>query len=264
MSLLSFIKGKLKQREVRKLEPEEDFKFEENYYGDINIIDGFNFVYCNNYTTKLYENKEVTLNCLSFISCVISLPSELKVIGDLEFFINNTREEFSLFRYNNINISINKDRIQLFLRGDIKFYEFICKNIHNNIFTKYIRNNILLEDTPIDTPNEYLNNIYTSINHPSKEVDILFIEDNIQCKGFKPVIGLSVKSNLLKSPINFSNKTRITLNNRDITYCQIDKLDSDELNYLLTNVKHGDKLLKLVHTYITNNDYSNIDEIIEE
>ncbi len=263
MSITSFIKGKLKQREIRKLEPQEDFQFEENYYGDINIIDGFSFIYCNNYTSKLYENKDV-LKSLSFISCVISLPTEIKVIRDLEYFINNTREEFSLFRYNNINISINKDKVQLFLRGDIMFYKFICKNIHNNIFTKYIRNNILLEGTPIETPNEYLNNIYNSINHPSKDVEILFIELNVQSSDFKPVIGLSIRTNLEKSPISLSNKVSFTLNNRKITYCQLDKFDSDELTYLLRNVKHGDKLLKLVHKYITNNDYSDIDEIIEE
>lgn len=267
MSILSFIKGKLKQREVRKLEPDNNFEFEENYYGDIDILEGFNFVYCNNYTEKLYSDKTVSTNILSFISCVISLPAELKVIKDLEFFINHTHNESTFFNYDNINIKIDKEKIQLLLRGDITFYTCICKKIHNNIFTKYIRNNILLEDIPLETPNEYLNNMYNSINNPSKDVDILFIEDNIVSDDFKPVIGLSIRDKQqLKYPIETSitGRNTITLNNRKIMYITLDKLDNEEISYLVENVRHGDKLIKLLHKYITNNDYSDIDEIIEE
>ena len=70
MGIKSWIKGKLKQKEMRKLEPDKEFEFEENYYGDTNIIDGFNFLYCNNYTDKLCnikEYKELTMKYFSYI-----------------------------------------------------------------------------------------------------------------------------------------------------------------------------------------------------
>ena len=266
MSIVSYIKGKKKQREVRKLEPDINFEFEKEYYGDSNIIDGFNFLYCNNYTEKLINSKEMDklrTEYLSYISCVISLPTEQKVINDLEYFINNY-DDFSLFNYKNIHIVLGKEKTQLYIRGDISFYSRICNNIHNNIFTKYIRNNLFPDGIQIETPNEYLNNMYNSIQNPSKEVDILFIDNNTLFEDYKPIVGLSIKKNLLKNPINLSNKTNIELNNREITYFQIDKLDSEELNYLVANVRHGDKLLELVHKYKINNDYSDIDEIIEE
>lgn len=268
MGLKSFIKGKLKQREVRKLEPDTDFEFEMNYYGKSNIIEGFNFIYCNNYTEDFSNSTEVDRTLLSFISCVVSLPTEQKVLKDLSDFINhilNNSTPISLMEYNNFYVSIGLDNTQLFLRGDYLFYNNICKNIHNNIFTKYIRNNIFPDETFIETPNEYLDNMYNSINCPSKEVDILFIENRVQCEGFKPVIGLSINKNINNSPINLNAKGRsipYPINNRMIIYAEIDRFTDEEISYLIDNVKHGDKLIDLLHT--TNNDYSDIDEIIEE
>lgn len=263
MKILSWIKGKMKQREMRKLVPDENFEFEEDYYGDTNIIEGFNFVYCNNYTDKLYNNA-ITLEkeYLSFISCVISLPSELKVINDLVNFVNELYEYkyryTNVFPYKNICIKMNSKNIQLFLRGDLLFYKNLCDKIHNNIFTKYIRNNIFPNGSSIETPNEYLDKLYNSITNPYKDIDILFIEDNILCKEFKPVIGLSV-SQKHKDKIN---KFSFTINNRHIIYLQIDELNDNELSYLIENVRHGDKLLNLLHK--DDNDYLDIDEVIEE
>ena len=108
MSIMSLIKGKLKQREVRKLEPDTEFKFEENYY-DTDILDGFSFIYCNNYTDKFCKSSNSNL---SFISCVISLPSELKVIADMSSFVNEifSKNYFPYFRYKNIWIQLGLDK----------------------------------------------------------------------------------------------------------------------------------------------------------
>ena len=78
MSLKSWIKGKLKQREMRKLEPDKNFEFDADYYGDSNIIDGFNFIYCNNYTDKLIIGNELEKDVLSFISDGIDTTHEIK------------------------------------------------------------------------------------------------------------------------------------------------------------------------------------------
>jgi hypothetical protein len=56
MSILSYFKGKKKQREVRNLTPDKEFQFKENYYGDTNVVEGFRFIYCNNYTEKLFKD----------------------------------------------------------------------------------------------------------------------------------------------------------------------------------------------------------------
>ena len=264
MSIKSWIKGKLKQREMRKLEPDKNFEFEENYYGESNIIEGFNFVYCNNYTDKLNTSTdELEKEILSFISCVILLPAEIKVINDLINFMNDIYEyKFSsILNYKNIFIKMNTKNIQLFLRGDIFFYKNICDKIHNNIFTKYIRNNIFPDGLTIETPNEYLNSLYISINNPCKDIDILFIEDNILCDEFKPVIGLSVNKKY-NDKINKVSWT--SSNNRIIIYLQINELTDNEISYLIENVKHGDKLINLLHKHITDNDYLDIDEVIEE
>lgn len=262
MSIISLVKGKLKQREVRKLEPDKDFNFDENYYAT-DILDGFNFIYCNNYTNKFCSNNNLKL---SFISCVISLPSELKVIANLSNIINevfNSKDYHSYFEYNNLYVVLGLDRVQLFLRGDINFYRNICDNIHNNIFTKYIRNNIFPNELNIETPNEYLDNMYNSINCPTKELDILFIEDKVLCKGFNPVIGLSISNKNNKFDSYIKDKNVILENNRCIIYKELNTLSDEEVEYLVNNVKHGDKLLELLHKGIDNEyDYS-IDEIIE-
>ena len=264
MSIISFVKGKLKQREVRKLVPDENFEFDKVFYGDTNIIDGFNFIYCNNYTDKFIKsstNKE----CLSFISCVISLPAEIKTFIDLGNFVNGYIEiedtYHPIFKYRNIYIVMGTDKIQLYLRGDIQYYNYLCENIHNNIFTRYIRNNIFVDGVYIETPNEYLDKMYNSINYPNKEMDILFIEDNTLCKEFSPVIGLSLSNKNNKFDSYIKDNNFIIENNRVIIYKEIDKLSDEEIYYLVNNVKYGDKLLDLLHD---NNEYSDIDEIIEE
>ena len=264
MSIKSFIKGKLKQIEIRKLKPDENFEFEKELYGETNIIEGFNFVYCNNYTDTYCNYGDEYKHQLSFISCVISLPTESKTLKDLGDIINSKLiyNYTQIFKYNNIYIDLGLKEIKLYLRGDILFYTNICNNIHNNIFTKYIRNNIFPNESIIETPNEFLNTMYNSINNPSKEVDILFIENNILCDNFTPVIGLSIKedsNNILRT-----NNSGIIVNKRFITYVEINRLSSEQLSYLINEVRHGDKLLELVHKYVPNNDYSDIDEIIEE
>ena len=265
MSIKSWIKGKMKQREMRKLEPDKNFEFEENYYGEANIIEGFSFIYCNNYTDKFNSTSLADLEkgCLSFISCVISLPAEIKVIIDLVSFMNNVHEyKFSsVLKYKNIYIKMNTKNIQLFLRGDLNFYKNLCDKIRNNIFTKYIRNNIFPNGMSIETPNEYLDKIYNSITNPYKDIDILFIEDNVLCKEFKPIIGLSVNK---KYEDKIDKVSWTTSNNRIIIYLQIDELSDNEISYLIENVKHGDKLINLFHKHLTDNDYLDIDEVIEE
>jgi hypothetical protein len=249
---------------MRKLEPDKDFEFEENYYGESNIIEGFNFIYCNNYTDKLNSSlDDLEKECLSFISCVISLPAEIKVINDLVNFMNTVYEyKFSsIFKYKNIYIKMNPKNIQLFLRGDINFYKSLCDKIHNNIFTKYIRNNIFPNEMSIETPNEYLDKLYNSITNPCKDIDILFIEDNILCEEFKPVIGLSVNQKY-SDKINRISWT--ASNKRIVIYLQINELSDNEVSYLIENVKHGDKLIELLHKHLTDNDYLDIDEVIEE
>lgn len=263
-SIVSFIKGKLKQREVRKLVPDENFEFDKVSYGDADILDGFNFIYCNNYTDKFTKDCK---DILSFISCVISVPTETKTFIDLGEFMNKFFEIDNNFntlvsQYNNIFMKIGLDRIQLFLRGNILFYTKLCENIHNNIFTRYIRNNIFPDETVIETPNEYLDKMLNSINNPYKELDILFIEDKVLCEGFNNVIGLSMNEKAYNKFIKKNdNFTVIMGNNRYIIYTQVKALNDEQIEYLISNVAHGDKLFSLLHD---SNDYSDIDEIIEE
>ena len=267
MSILSWVKGKQKQREVRKLEPDKDFNFEKDYYGDSNIIEGFNFLFCNNYTSK-YCDKEY-IDIVSFISCVVVLPNEPKVIKDLMILLNHitNRSIYISYDYTNIHLELIEDKIHLYIKGDIEFYSLLCKKVYNNIFTKYIRNNIFTDlenNIHIETPNEYLDKMYNNIKCPSKDIDILFIEDNIPFEGYQPVIGLSISKSIYeKEKAVIAKKIEsFEVNNRIIMYIQLDKLTEREINYLIENVKHGDKLINLLHQ--TNSNYLDIDEIIEE
>lgn len=265
MKLFKVIKRKI---ENFRTKPDENFEFEQDYFGKVDVLEGFNFLYCNNYTDKLYNSNKAQL---SFISCVITLPKQPKTMIDLIIFFNMYLNNESicmtnLYRYKNIYVDINHNskhsQIKIYLRGDLSFYKELCNTIHNNIITKYIRNNIFPNELSIDTPNEFLDNIYNSITNPCKEVDILFIEENT-CSQFSPVVGLSIKTN--KDYIDLKNKFVIELNNRYITYCEIDKFSEEDLEYLATNVKHGNKILNILHNNITNNDFSeDMDEIIED
>ena len=259
MGLISWIKGKMKQREVRKLEPDEDFSFEENYYGT-EILEGFKFLYCNNYTHKLYDQEQFEL---TFISCVISLPKTVKNMEDLIVFLTNYYDRKlyqSFFDYKHIMLKMIDNKINLYLRGDILFYSGLCDIIHNNIITKYIRNNIFPDGLPIGVPNEYLNNLYNSINHPSKETDILFIEDNYP-RGLSPIIGLSLSP---KSKMSITDYKYLECNGRHIFYIEIGKLLKSDLIYLMNEVKYCNLLKDIVHKYIDEDDIdSDIDEIIE-
>lgn len=264
MGIINWIKGKLKQREVRNLLPDEEFQFKENFYGYTNILEGFRFTYCNNYTDKFYyENK----NKISFISCMIILPNNTKTLNDiLDFIFINSYFKFSdLYNYDNIIYKKDDEYITLYIRGDISYYDELCDKVHNNIVSRYIRTNMFsyLDDTPIETPNEFLENMYNSITNPDKEVDILFIEDNIQYHKIKPVIGLSIKKNIDK--INLDNKIYYEMNNRNIVYCSIDKFTEDELEYIKNTARHGNKLPESLHISIdTDIDFDDVDEIIED
>lgn len=262
MKLKSWLKGKKKQIEIRKLSPDNEFEFEKNYYGVSENINGFKFIYCNNYTDKLYVSNK---NILSFLSCIISLPNTTKILQDLINFINTYTylDIHNNLQYRSTYIVMGTDKIDMYLRGNLHFYSEICNNIHNNIITRYIRNNIFPNELSIETPNEFLNNIYNSITNPNKEIDILFIEDNLLCKSFSPVIGLSISKNCDK--INIDNYLYSIVNNRYIIYCELKDLIKEDLNYIVNNVKHGNKLLELVHINIEDDDIdSEIDEIIEE
>lgn len=263
MNILKWIKGKKKQIENRKLTPNEDFEFEKDYFGEIDIIDGFKIIYCNNYTDKLYNSNK---NILSFISSVVSLPKTEKILENLINFINiyyrNNLSDFNAFRYDNIFIEIKQSKINIYLRGDLGFYRKICDNIHNNIITKYIRNNLFPNELSIDTPNEFLDNMYNSITYPNKEIDILFIEDKFLCNDLNPIIGLSINHN--SNNIDLNNKYGFIINNRFITYCEINSLSENELNYIINNVTHGNNLLNILHKDIEQDDINtDIDEIIE-
>lgn len=267
MSILSWLKGKKKQRNMRKLEPDKDFEFKEDYYGIVNEDDiyNFNFIYCNNYTDKLYPSLHKDI--LSFISCKITVPNTAKVFKDIinfmNYYINEDLSDINAFKYKNFHIEHDYNYTNIYLRGDLSFYREICDNIHNNIISKYIRNNIFPDHIAIETPNEFLDNIYNSIKYPSKPIDILFIENVTNWNYFKPVIGLSIKDDG-----NYNIPTQcitLSINNRNIVYIEIDKIPKKDLEYLIENVKHGNKLLELVHKSIGNDSiYSDIDEIIEE
>lgn len=263
MNIISWIKGKKKKREVSKYKKDEDFEFEMKYYGETDLLLGFNFIYCNNYN-KIYDN--TNKNELSFISCSIILPYNDKNILDLTQFMNifyiiETPRLSS--DYNNIHIEIEDNKLILFLRGNINLYKEICDNIHNNIITRFIRNSIFPDESIIDCPNEFLNNIYNSINHPCKPVDILFIEDKVICRDFQPVIGISINKNMSDELIDLENKETIRFEDRLITYCSIDKLSEGDINYLLNNTRDGNKLLNIIHTSINDDIDLDVDEIIE-
>ena len=79
MNLFKFLKGLKTKSELKKLKPDDNFEFEKEYFGDISILEWFKYVYCNNFTDKLYkENKDI----LSFISCEIILPKTNKALLD--------------------------------------------------------------------------------------------------------------------------------------------------------------------------------------
>lgn len=267
--LISWVKGKIKQREIRKREPNKDFQFEENYYGNTDIIDGFKFIYCNNYTKDLFDSKQYKFNHLEYISCVVSINNSEKSLKDLfEFhniYIENILEPYMInLTYRKIYFEYGLNSCKIFLRGDLLFYMNLCDKIHNNIITRYIRNNIFPNEIPIETPNEFLQNKYNSINCPSKEIDILFIEDEFFNK-FNPVVGLSISKNYKDISKYFNINSLYSINDRYIIYTEINKLDNDFLNHVILNVNHGEKLFNISHQSIKNNtEDSDVDEIIEE
>lgn len=267
MNLISWIKGKFKQREVRNLKPDDNFEFKQDYYGILqeNSMNNFKFVYCNNYTDKLYKSNK---NNLSFISCKITLPNTNKVLKDaidfMNIYMNKKLSFYNTFGYKQFHIENEYNYMNIYIRGDLAFYNALCENIHNNIITKYIRTNIFPDGMTIETPNEYLNNIYNSIINPYKEIDILFIEE-IECKELSPVIGLSVKDGFDFTKFNVDNYITFSLNNRHIIYTQLEDIEKEHLEYIIENVKFGNKLLDIIHKGIDSSDiYSDIDEIIEE
>ena len=265
MKILNWIKGKIKQREMKNIKPDKDFKFEENYYGDIDNLNGFKIIYSNNYD-KIYHSNQ---NELSFISSVITIPNNNKTLFDLICLINTLlipnliKDENSFCNYNQINIYLSDNLINIFIRGNLQFYNNICNHVHNNIITKYIRNNLFPNESFINCPNEFLNNIYNSITNPFKNIDILFIEEDILCKNFKPVIGLSISQD--DEIIDLSNKNPLYINGRYIIYSELDNFNEQEIQYIIDNVKNGNKLLNILHKSIDTDDIDlNIDEIIEE
>lgn len=261
MNIFKWIKGKKKQREVRNLIPDKDFEFKQNYYGNTNILEGFKFLYCNNYTDKYCNDHK---NKLSFITCAITIPNNQKTLSDtIDLIYLNGYLRFSdLYDYTNLVYRKDDEYITLYIKGNIDYYDNLCDMIHNNIITKYIRNNIFIDESPIETPNEFLENMYNSINNPDKEIDILFIEDNIEYYKIKPVIGLSINKNCER--INLENKTVYDINNRKIIYCEIDKFTEEELNYIKKTARHGNKLPESIHLNINiDNDFNDIDEILE-
>lgn len=270
MNILSWLKGKKKQKEVRNYQKDENFSFEEDYYGDINIIDGFKILYCNNYNKISLTSPED----VSFISFVISIPYNDKSFADIikfaNFMINLNIHTTILYNIIDIIFNYTKENknILIFLRGNLGLYEYICDNLYNNIITKYIRNNIFPNGLPINCPIEFENNIINSIDYPSKDIDILFIENNIISKDFKPVIGISISNIIYKSktcPIDYYNKKYIVLNDRIIIITSIDKLTEDELDYIINNVSDGNKLITSIHKNINDDDINidlDIDEII--
>jgi len=256
MKIFSKFKGKKIQKELEK-NKNKDFKFEEYYYGDINIIDGFKILFSNNYTEKLC-NKENTN--LSILTCKITLLKNNKSLSDiiefLQLYYSNKISNYNYFKYGNLYIYMTENQIDLYLRGDIKFYIKLCEYIHHNIIIKYIKNNIIINDTPIQTPNEYLNTLYNSINNPNKDIDILFIEENNPLE-LSPIIGLSISEKTME---NYTTKIPyLFYNQRYIFYIELNKLSEDQIEYIINNVNYGDKLKDIYYSNI--NDFD-IDEIL--
>lgn len=267
MNIIKWIKGKIKQKEVQNLEPDKDFIYDRNYYGDINITESFKFTYMNNYTDKYYEGYH---QLTSFLSFTITLKNNIKTILDLINLMNTIIDvkDINRLNYKFISYDINKDSIILYLRGDIKLFDSICSRLYNNIITKYIRNNLFVngifkDNGYIETPNEYLDNMINSIKNPDKEIDILFIEDNLPTNKLSPVIGLSINKSCDK--ISLKDKTPLDLNNRNILYCDLENLSYTEIEYLRNNITYGNKIPKYVHNSITIDgiDLNDVDEIIE-
>lgn len=263
MNIIKWIKGKIKQREVKNLIPDKDFEFKQNYYGDINILEGFKFTYCNNYTDRYYHEYK---DKISFLSCAITLPNNSKILLDaleLMYFHYYYYKITDKYNYNNLYYHIQDEYFTLYLRGNINYYNNLCDLIHNNLITRYIRNNIFIDDKPIETPNEFLNNMYNSITNPDKEIDILFIEDNIEYHKIKPVIGLSLHKNC--NNINIQDKIVYEINNRNILYCELDRFTEEEIKYIKNTARHGNKLPENIHININVDiDFDDIDEIIED
>lgn len=260
MSIISWFKGKLKQREIRNLKPDKDFKFDKYAYGDANIMEGFRFIYCNNFTNQLYEKD---LDKLAFISCVIEIPTSIKALIDLVNFFKeiNSNNKINLDKnYTNIQTDITETYIKLYLRGNVIFYKALCYYINNNIFTNYINKNIFINNiTNIITPNEFLNSNYGTINHPCKSIDVLFIEDKKECYTFNRVIGLSLSEkgyeelHLTEDNVIYKDDNH----QRYIVYIELDNIAEDEQYYIINNAYSGNELIK----YKQNN--NDIDEIIE-
>ena len=268
MNIIKLIKGIIKKKEMQKLEPDEKFEYDRDYYGEITIIEGFKFTYMNNFTDK-FCNK-VYKQIISFISCTITLKNNTKTLLDLIKLMNKIiQSNINNLNYNIIDYEITKDNIIIYLRGNLDFYYCISNYLFNNIITKYIRNNMLaIEPDPlvfmeIETSNEYLENMYNSINNPDKEIDILFIEENIESNKYSPVIGLSIDKNCNK--LSLENKNIVVINNRNILYCELNRFTDSELDYLRNNVLYGNKIPTYIHNNITVDeiDFGDVDEIIE-
>lgn len=268
MGIIKFFKGLKTKSELKKLKPDDNFEFEKEYFGDISILEGFKYIYSNNFTDKLYiEHKDI----LSLITCEIILPKTNKSLLDTIKLLNymsnricnKEKELLSNYIHCQVNSDYNKQQIQIFLRGSIKFYSSLLE-LHNNIITKYIRNNLFPDDISIETPNEFLNNLYNSINYPNKEIDILFIEDNKDCV-LSPIIGLSINKDSKIIDIEKYDRYGVIINNRFILYLQLNNILEKDLTYIIENVEHSEKLNELIHKDINNSEYldEDIDEIIE-
>lgn len=270
MKLLSYIKGLLKKREVSKLKPDINFEFDDyTYFDENNIEEKFEIIYSNNYTDNYCKDMQLEL---SYISSVITLSKTEKTLEDLVTFINTYHnidlDGVKKFTYNSIHIEIIDELIKIHLRGNLLFYSAICEVIHNNIITKLIRNTIIPNGRLITTPDRFMNNMYNSINYPNKDIDILFIEEN-NPKQLNPVIGLSVSKSCTEIDSYYKlinvGKQYYTINNRNIVYTEVNNLSEKDLDYIINNVKHGNKLLDIIHKDNIEDDINlDIDEIIED
>lgn len=259
MKILKWLKGIKKKREVMKREPNKDFEFDELNY-DMEILNGFNFLYCNDYTENLYKTNFNIRKNLALMTCKITVSQTTKSLLDLLFIISlNFINKKTNLTYDNIYIEYKEKNVILYLRGDIDFYSNLCET-HNNIITRFIRNNIFPNGEIIETPNEFLNNIFNSINYPNKILDILFIENNLN-NPFKPVVGLSFSKAYDSDLDKYFPEIESNIymhNNRYILYIQYDKIPEELLNYIILNVNHGEKLFNLLHQDIEDD----IDEYI--
>lgn len=248
-------------RLYNKLIEPENIEWENKNYGNIEMADVFKVIYSNNYQKICKDTKYHQLLSLISFEIIINTESE-SLIDFLKFseIITETTIREHKMNYPIMELVWSKDNkyITIKLRGNIAFFKDICLSIRHNIIAKYIRNYLFPKDyiselSTISVEERFENEYIYGLDHPNKDIDILFIEND----NFKnPLIGLSFKD----LPTQLQPYHCITYNDRKVIIVPIKNINLDLMN--LDIPEKYNTIISNIHTII--DPYKDIDEIIED